>query len=309
MIMISILLYDCILVNVLHITKDQSYHSILPHLFIPAVLSQIAEHKCSQIGKCKVTEDFILPVCYCDSACIDYNDCCYDASLSDNLTSASSLHEKKEFMSCNDKTFGSNFVGLWMVTKCPQSLIMHDISDRCNVEENIHPVSADDGTVYRNAYCAMCHNVTNVTPWRFEFSYKGHCSTHKMNSLNVTISQKIRYAIENRCKYSFIPSLNSKIRSCFNTANSYGFNQALCSNFQNPVVIDQNIYKNAYCVNRTGICYGNYVKKVDGFHGLKGHGMLLLTGIFNIYPVIDWFGSKRCYNNKHYYDVNMVSRE
>lgn len=307
---IVILLYDCVFVNLKYDVKHGiPYSPFLPKYFQTLASQDIGRHNmCMLSGTCRLNyrEKHSLPVCYCDHACREYNDCCFDSSFIDTPLIKNGLQNNNNFISCEDKLFNNKHFGVLMVTKCSSSYGIPDVSEKCSSAQFKHPVSADDGTIYKNVYCAYCHNVSRYTAWHFEYNDgNDNCSLKSIEKVNVTISAKMKYIIENKCRYYFLPPSDWTYRTCFRSDET---THALCSKFQNPVKINDKLYRNVFCNNESfeiedAFCLKN---QIAFNYDLKGYNDLMLTRIFNIRPVLEIHGQRKECENNFYYDTTKV---
>ncbi|XP_068226125.1 uncharacterized protein [Palaemon carinicauda] len=107
--------------------------------------------------------------CSCDTECITYGDCCYDAPTYNR----SEQIENMQKWQC--------IYGSYMMTTCPEEWTDSDVDMLCrshspldiasSKEPILHlPVTSKTKNVtYSNYYCALCHSdVDNITPWKTE---------------------------------------------------------------------------------------------------------------------------------------------
>lgn len=307
LILISMLLYDIAFVDIKYNSESRALYSLFSQVFYQVALSEgvIPNTTCHSFGSCGISDEpGLIPVCSCDLDCIEYGDCCHDAPLTGTRASDSNLHDKKEFMACQDGLFLEKKFGLQMVSKCPSSYAVSGVSDKCAIDDVQHPVTADDGTIYRNSYCAYCHNISRYAIWPFQYDYRGRCSLLQL--ANITIPDKMKSLIENKCRYEFIPSSNTKFRACFNITTENEAESPLCSGFQNPLLVNDKVYKNIHCVppkTRPKVCV---VPEITNRNRIPNAGGIK-KGIFDFYPALDLFRSKRCHDDKYYYDKNSVN--
>lgn len=308
---LTVLIYDCIFVNIEYYIKYNVIYSVFP-----SVLSKEVDgiNPCIGAGICKYNRNKpqALPVCYCDSSCIQNNDCCSDANVDTTPDAVSIRRFNPSFGHCQNEVFTNKWFGVYMVAKCPSTFNVSDISKKCSLAQNLQPLFASDGNNYRNVYCTYCHNVRRYTPWEFQFHYDtDNCSSEKMKLLNATVPTRMRYIMENKCKYFFLPPKVARYRTCFkDITNMETSSNPLCLRFQNPVDIGNKLYRNFHCYNGTDtgiepLCLKLINLDVRAVLMLKKYSNLQLTGIFNIYPVLDIFGMKNC-NEEFYYDKTMV---
>ena len=111
-------------------------------------------------------------VCRCDRLCTQFGDCCADSQLAHNTTGpefacvSTSVQRTPE----SDTTY-------WMIASCPKGELAREhtgVAELCESQSLTSPPVSDNrtGLVYRNKYCAQCHDVPekeHVT-WRSQWS-------------------------------------------------------------------------------------------------------------------------------------------
>lgn len=275
------------------------------------------ENPCEFRGVCNINAEAKYPVCYCDKLCTVFNDCCFDANRTDVSTQLDIVQEQLGYMTCELVRPKELYTGIYTISKCPPSspygLLHGELSKRCSIVNNTHLVSSKDGIVYRNMYCAMCHNVTDYNLWVFQFAYGGHCSFEKMISLNYTIPEKIHHVKNSNCLYWFVPpSTVGQLRSCVKYEISEMMQQKdhLCSEFQNPILIhEHSLYRNIYCHGDiTNSTTYTCIKAISMGQEVKAFSKLDMTGMFNVNPANEISGYKKCRNKNDKYDKTKVNK-
>lgn len=111
----------------------------------------------------RLLEDFKTRSCFCDEKCIDFGDCCADSPhLKDAPQPVEGNGQVCEVL--------KNYGGIYMVKKCPLEWADPGIREQC---EDFKPGTVpsplaqlpvsdiEDGTTYRNFYCAVCNGHNN----------------------------------------------------------------------------------------------------------------------------------------------------
>ena len=138
---------------------------------------------CTETRTCanELSEDLL---CRCDSNCTLYGDCCEShvqsleskgvdvTSPLDGLLECRSVHLDQEL---TWPDWGESF---WMVSACPAGWLDGrddqfplDISNNCSRgSDDLPPVTdLETGMVYKNEYCAVCHQVRHFRQWGYTF--------------------------------------------------------------------------------------------------------------------------------------------
>ena len=65
-----------------------------------------------------------------------------------------------------------------MVSACPEDWpanqddeVLREVDEKCRYgSDTLPPVTDLDGrVVFKNEYCAICHDITNIQPWGYRF--------------------------------------------------------------------------------------------------------------------------------------------
>ena len=126
--------------------------------------------KCPQL--CEEAETANITSCACDASCMWYGDCCSTAPNCPADIQAPELPGLK----CLKIRPGSD-EAYWMVTECSVDWLDSQtrngglINAMCmNGSNTLPPVTdRDNGVAYKNEYCAVCNQVTNILPWLYRF--------------------------------------------------------------------------------------------------------------------------------------------
>ena len=118
----------------------------------------------------------IVKICYCDSECTFYNDCCVDYNKYCRKKKRSSF-ENEQRISClkPNHVYLDSIYPIWMVNKCPMNRKIDEISRNCEIDDNkelkisnlrnLVPVVGKYNLIFRNKFCAQCNRVE-----KFEYS-------------------------------------------------------------------------------------------------------------------------------------------
>ena len=161
---------------------------VLSRLFVLAVPDDTLQCSRSSCLQSTATAGDEKRYCHCETNCIVFNDCCFDAPLS---TSSPVLHEGAAFdndpdLQCVNTTIVTNDQktmkgGYKMIIGCPSSWKSSLDSLRMKVSTLCEEIPPDTeppvthqsaGIVYRNKYCGLCHNITmdQLVEWPSKWS-------------------------------------------------------------------------------------------------------------------------------------------
>ena len=169
------------------------------NIYEPNALYAGCGRSCRNASLCGATDTEIETtevnlLCRCDSEYRRYGDCCANANASNcyraqsqqNTTITTYTEEERQLegsLQCSSvhldpRTMPDWMESLWMVSACPRDwLAGREDPLLLNTEENCRSGSAtlppvtdlQSGLVYRNEYCAVCHEVENILPWGYRF--------------------------------------------------------------------------------------------------------------------------------------------
>ena len=167
-----------------------------PDVYEPNALYAECGRSCRNASSCETTEietTEINLLCRCDSECRRYGDCCananasscYGAQTQQSIASTYAEEERKldGLLQCSSvhldpRTMPDWMESFWMVSACPRDWLagrddplLLNIEENCRSGNNILPPVTDPQSelVYRNEYCAVCHEVANILPWGYRF--------------------------------------------------------------------------------------------------------------------------------------------
>ncbi len=123
-------------------------------------------------------------ICKCDRLCHMFQDCCCQATGSQEESTTLSLDEGVKFECFSkfvspDITVVSENEAFLMTASCPRRGSDLASERRCvNSSSSLPPVTdLTTGLVYRNEHCALCNGVTEVIAWGYQLT----CSSHVLN--------------------------------------------------------------------------------------------------------------------------------
>ncbi|XP_038051849.1 uncharacterized protein LOC119724733 [Patiria miniata] len=223
--------------------------------------------------------------CKCDNACVYFEDCCYDYKTNCDPTPDSG----GELMNGVDiryyacvQTPGMEVVeryahfGFALVSFCPQQWTGPDFL-KLECEQMPFPLDViaslpvfdNEGAVYKNIFCALCHGVeaNEIRKWTAKLEYEDYTmpgSTYTDPRLNVTIIDGTptgRYVVEppedgsggfpRTCPVSTIGSCLQEF--------SNSSHEAACKEYFAPTVVNSVRYKNPHCA----LCNGQFAYPTD----------------------------------------------
>ena len=228
-------------------------------------------------GRCNMSADG-KSHCSCDEYCRFLGDCCVDSHIhcfgaqaeethmllpiEDNSTHSNAL---KASMTCNELSYkGETHGNGWstillkkfiMVSSCPTGSAG---AGKCIYADTdvMHytPVCLRQHyLIFRNIFCLRCHGYSEEDAVAFKLSLP-MCSTLPVEFYITEFSDNITLA-NNLWKDCGYWALNSIPENCEATANRmqcHHINPSVanpnCSGYSNPVVIDNSVYKNQFCV-------------------------------------------------------------
>ena len=198
-----------------------------------------------------------LRYCMCDTSCDVFKDCCRDADVSNGNTTAEKLKEVFPYADCVYLPEVHSRWFIFVINTCPYSTekILKDLCENVDIKNVISSTPVFGNTtnlLYRNMYCAICHNehYTSLNPqlscgWRRE--YKGNFKLNKLLKLDAC---SIEYTIATDYNISY----TNPIRECYSTISECsnpsadGIHKKECHPGRNEYVFTtDNIYTNKHC--------------------------------------------------------------
>ncbi|CAG2256931.1 unnamed protein product [Mytilus edulis] len=202
---------------------------------------------CHEFGTCSVAQNKTKWYCYCDSDCQMFNDCCsdYNGTIRDSNSQLS--------FDCYPKTYIVGGIegktGFLAVNSCPDSYKNRTVKERClqnNVTENGLFVSHGKTLTFKNKFCALCNNFTDVQEFDIVFATVESVYEY-MPSLKR--ENRMAYFLIN-ADYKVIPPRNTNLRFCLTNLISTSKNNQ-CQSHSNPILVPEllKLYKNYFCLD------------------------------------------------------------
>ena len=147
-------------------------------------------------------------VCRCDRECERYGDCCSPRSGRINCNGGEKRAQPLAGLQCrsihlDSRTQSRLREAFWTISACPEDWpanqddeVLSEVDEKCsNGSDTLPPVTdLDGGVVYKNEYCAVCHQVANIQPWGYRFGcspcLKDKLATHSINLTNEIVEQE-----------------------------------------------------------------------------------------------------------------------
>ena len=234
------------------ITTSNTFGSSMSKLSNESRFHSITELRtmlwCVDYALCSYNEDFKVPVCYCDSLCFLYGDCCIDYEQNNNMTHHMTHHTTyhdqhadnhqtstnnsdryeniqlfQPFMSCYVWCYSIQVLfGYQLVSSCPAgtSVVLNDLCVRNNLDiaMTMIPVVGTNGIHFRNEFCAACHTIPVKTHWELLIDgVKKQLSTFEMKLTKETL---FNVFVQQKCVGVVIPPDHEVVRYCIPTSAS-----------------------------------------------------------------------------------------
>ena len=140
---------------------------------------------CVDFSLCSYNKEFKVPVCYCDSLCLLYGDCCIDfPHLNQNQFEQTGEHPEQSmvyyyhhkevrsfqrYMSCSVWCYVRHLIGYQLVSSCPDGTKLEIVNlcvhNNLDIPLTMIPVVGANGIHFRNKFCAVCHNISVGKYW------------------------------------------------------------------------------------------------------------------------------------------------
>ncbi|XP_033640866.1 uncharacterized protein LOC117301092 [Asterias rubens] len=202
-----------------------------------------------------------MQYCKCDDSCGYFNDCCYD--YHSNCNPAPEVQEIEingigiHHYSCvwtpgKGAQQGYEYFGFALVSICPDSWTNSFVAESCQNEADDGdvigslPVYVDNGAVYKNVFCAICHGVqpASLKKWSANLEYHfsgeptgryvfepsndtlGVARTCPVKTVNSCLEEYSGTSLERACRDYFAPLVRNK-------TNYRNPHCAMCNGFDN----------------------------------------------------------------------------
>ena len=166
-------------------------------------------------------------LCRCDRQCRIYSDCCANVSICDASDAEQNIANRLDgLLQCRSihldpRTQPDWLESFWMVSACPadwlagrdDQLLLDTLNNCTSGSANVPPVTdVESGIVYKNEYCAVCHEVENFRLWGYRFE-----CTHWLNVMLETDDFQLTMEIvEQECVACgfYAPQIMPSARAC-----------------------------------------------------------------------------------------------
>ncbi|KAJ8026810.1 G-protein coupled receptor Mth2 [Holothuria leucospilota] len=228
--------------------------------------------------------------CKCDQLCAFYRDCCKDyKSNRQTIVLYNQNNQSLNFddFECRlmpgydeiDPSQKSNCIersSYWVISKCPRTA-SKTLKTQCEEEHAlgelvkvryIRPVNDALGNVYKNYYCAVCHNIPSdeVIVWGMKEACRDcreELPLSQDHFINLT-SQDCYFLLEKPTIMHTRESFDIRLRSCYNDMvpscplGSNPYDSTMCSQFSSPGYFRGDYYKNIFCARCNGLTNTQY---------------------------------------------------
>ena len=260
---------------------------------------------CAELGTCEYMSRYAseFHLCHCDNKCTLYDDCC----INSNFTRESDTIGKHLQCAIVEKSNSiSSHIGIFVVDNCPDSYWISERYKLCNNNLSIAgPYVVDiNGTVYKNKFCAECHNVFNYKSFTVKITLN-HRKTDKQYK-GLSLSEYIKAVISNNAglqpmeylalatsnpqtEYMLIPRYGTTGRSCIIYKEPQLNDTVECTDYViNPIrtnIVNGTLYRNSVCkrddINKPSKCFGALLTRI------WRHDAHSLAVLFSFSPDID----------------------
>ena len=201
--------------------------------------------------------------CYCDPHCTVFDDCCSADLQYANTTSISQRQLPKDTFTC-ERIREISVKTISFVNRCPLNYGDAGIRSECETMErngilNVPVSDPVTDILYRNVYCALCHNVTKYVYWL----QKMLCNMQETTSLTLTesfqsfihnnCSENVRFFHQNFTHRVCKPHVSSCIAGWVNDMH-----KEACASHTNFITVKWHYYKNKYCALCNNMHYANF---------------------------------------------------
>ena len=207
--------------------------------------------QCVDYALCSYNKQFKVPVCYCDSLCLLYDDCCidyhqenahshevsreHDSKNPEQVSESSDLYKNiqtfQPFLSCSVWCYGGQYIGYQFVSACPggtnEDLVYRCENNVLDVPMTMVPVSGANGIHFRNQFCAQCHNTSIKEYW--ELIIDDDISQTSASHSELSKDKLFHVLLQYYCRSFVIPPGNGDIRHCIKTTSKSQYNEYMDS--------------------------------------------------------------------------------
>ncbi|CAH1784598.1 unnamed protein product, partial [Owenia fusiformis] len=151
----------------------------------------------------------------------------------------------------------------YMKTSCDSGFVNNDIIDLCvqesrRVDTKIPVTDLASGNIFRNIYCAICNNATELHFWNMSL----HCDVRKYQNISIFDADMFDPYPNQDCAFEYTPNHMDEIdvRECMmaisDCDNCEENKLALCKTYGLELVVDPQtglVYHNKYCMNTSQV--------------------------------------------------------
>lgn len=231
-------------------TKSTNYMSNLSTMtqgVTPTTNKNMAlDEYCFDAGFCEKPPQKLIRHCSCETECEDYNVCCLDHYRT-NYDVVKSQYECQYF---SNAPF--DYRGFFAIAVCPDDYDNEIMKEKCSqgtTPEEITPVVQNNSKIFKNKYCALCHNVIDFTVFFIKFYNVEMNDEEFENFTKLEQIPKLNF-ISQRADYDLIPPVGTEFMPCMPGLSEN--DNPLCKLFVNPVfyLINRKFYwfRNSNCV-------------------------------------------------------------
>ena len=209
-------------------TGSQSDHDYRPNpLYDCAKNCSVPEGACDE-------EDVANSSCRCDRECMIYGDCCSNAPICDGRDAEENTANQLDgLLQCRSihldaRTKPAWRESFWMVSACPadwlagrdDQILLDTINNCTDGSDSLPPVTdPDTGIVYKNEFCAVCHQVEIFQPWGYSFYCNSLFKRLRFTDVEITAEIVEQYCIP--CGFNSQSSPAREARPCFHDSLVY----------------------------------------------------------------------------------------
>ncbi|CAG2233622.1 BCHE [Mytilus edulis] len=200
---------------------------------------------CYQDGTCEFTQTIMEEqYCNCDKKCHQFKDCCHDIKYNEELNSVYT-----PYYQCY-KSSNNIYKGLFAVAECPPMEDNTTILHLCQSDDflRVGPCVVSDDIIFKNKYCAFCHNITLYKTFDLTLKLSGVVTSIILYE-NMSNSDRMNHIFHMSKGYQLIPPKGTVVRPCM--LQLAGNNDTLCQKFINPVYLFEKrmayFYRNYFC--------------------------------------------------------------
>ena len=190
---------------------------------------------------------------HCDDLCLLYNDCCFDADISDDSTVSNDL----QFDCVSPIPALSANKGYQVVKTCPKDLKNTEIEIKCQSDDifSFGPwVITDSNIVFKNRFCAKCNNISDYISFDVKFTNAKDTATQNTPSIVLAALQDLyKERVKNSLFVEFIPPVDADLRQCVVTRKPKNESTHCLIYYTSPVFVTSDkgnaLIRNTFCID------------------------------------------------------------